>query len=492
MKQCYALRPAGMCMVLCLIAGTPAFGQGFGLPLTIQGMNHLTPQSAASRGMGGTIFGVSDDIGVMFANPASLQSLRRLQVSFGGAYQNVKTQQTQQYAPLKYYSNFSLLMEGLTGYIPDPDTTRPSGTPGDTVYRPLDDIGPNWSRSRNNTLPVQALAGIPFSVAEMDWSVGLGYIEYADLRHHYQNNNVLSPSILSQRPSAIPLPTNILPLRTEWSQYLQTRDGSIRGYGIALAGSLSEEIAVGVSGLLLKGSSDDYEQYIGRGRLTFFANYFRLDTLRARATGTGTSEYSGQEFTVSATYHGQSVTAGFAVKPPTSIKREFTTRVSMVDTAGISSETTIAGQDELRFPWRGSVGLSIAVREDVRIGLEYELRPYASARYTSADGSTSHPWLSSSVFRTGIEYAANDWLSVRAGIRGQSEVFEPEGNPIEGEVAGYSIYSGGVGLRFAGARLNLAYEYALLKYQDIYGANVNLNSDKRHTIVADIVYELPW
>ena len=54
--------------------------------------------------------------------------------------------QVQGYSPLKYYPNFSLLMEGLTGSIPNPGYSDSLGIigfdPSDTVQRPHDKIGP--------------------------------------------------------------------------------------------------------------------------------------------------------------------------------------------------------------------------------------------------------------------------------------------------------------------------------------------------------------
>ena len=107
-------------------------------------------------------------------------------------------------------------------------------------------------------------------------------------------------------------------------------------------------------------------------------------------------------------------------------------------------------------------------------------------------GTDTSPWLSSSVFHAGAEYTPEPWLALRVGIRGQAEVFEPEGNPIAGEPVTFSVYSAGFGLFHAGVRLNVAYEYSLMKYQDVWGSAVSMNSLKRNTIVADLSYELPW
>ena len=125
------------------------------------------------------------------------------------------------------------------------------------------------------------------------------------------------------------------------------------------------------------------------------------------------------------------------------------------------------------------------------MGLEYEFRSYASARYISSSGTETSPWLSSSVFRVGAEYRILSWLALRGGMRGEAEVFQPEGNKFEGEPASYTIYSTGLGIFHSGLQLNVAYEYLLLKYQDIWSSAISKNSERRHTITANVAYTIP-
>jgi hypothetical protein len=475
-------------LVLSALLAQCAVAQGYDRPLTIQGVDHYTLHSAASRAVGGTTMGLKNDVGLMFTNPASLQSLQEVQISFGGLQQFVKSGQDQQYAPLKYYSNFSLLMEGLTGYISDPDT---GFNAGDTVQRPYDTIGPNWSRSKNNGQAIQALLAVPFSIGEAKFTAGIGFVEYANLNYHYENHNVLSPDIGSERPVPVALPaSDSTPVVTHWSSSLRARDGSIRGYGLALSGSVTDKFSIGLSAMILNGSTDDLEQRVERGRLVFYRSYFRLDSVYGQVTKTGTSDYSGSEFTISGIYRGRYVSLGFAVKPPTAITRKYSAE-TRTDSGGSSLTTTVNAEDKLQLPWRGTVGLSAAVIKNVTLALEYEIRSYATAVYEKADGTESNPWLSSSVLHIGAEYAALPWLAVRAGVRGQAEVFEPEGNPIIGDPVSYSVYSAGCGFLFGGVHLNVTYEYAKMKYQDLWQTNVNLNSEIRHTIIADVAYEIP-
>jgi opacity protein-like surface antigen len=488
-KLCVFSASLRLCVMLSLLA-QPLFAQGYGGPLTFQGLDRYTLHSAAGRAMGGVAIGVKQDIGLMFQNPAILQSIKGIQISLGGLRLSNDSKQEQNYAPVRYYPNLSLLLEGLTAKIPNPDPTLVGFTPQDTVQRPFDDIGPNWSHSKNRNAPLQALLAVPLSLGNIKIVAGIGAVEYADLNHYYQNNNVLSPAILSQRPLPTFRPTDNNPLKVDWSQSFRSREGSIQGYGIALAGSLNHNLSFGFSGMVLDGSTDDFEQEVARGRLTFFSNAFRADSVFGRIAKTGTSDFSGREFTFSSILSGRYVSVGFAVKPPATITRTYTMQVE-TNTTGTPSRSTIQDEDKLKLPWRGTIGLSLAPRENLMVGLEYEFRPYESGRYTDANGMETSPWLSASLFRVGAEYQLASWLALRGGMRGAAEVFEPEGNYLAGEPVTYTVYSAGFGIFYSGLRLNVAYENALRKYQDIGASAISKNSERRHTIVAQLAYEIP-
>jgi opacity protein-like surface antigen len=174
---------------------------------------------------------------------------------------------------------------------------------------------------------------------------------------------------------------------------------------------------------------------------------------------------------------------------PTTITRKFQTRV-VVDATSGNSDQTIKAQDEITLPWRGTVGFAITPRQDLTIGFEYELRPYASAVYKDASGSESNPWLSASLMHLGAQYVPFEWLQLRVGVHDQAEVFQEEGAPIADEPIRYSAYSAGVGLTFGSLQVNFAYEYATLKYQDMWQTNVNLNRVNTHNIIAGLSYQL--
>jgi len=471
--------------------------QGYGSPLTMQGINRATLSSASSLAAGGITTGVLNDVSLMFSNPSLIQTLEGAQVSLSGAQRYTDAQQNQEWFPLRYLPNFSLLMGGLTQYIPEPTDTIPLSRPRDardSIQRPYDNIQPNWSRTERQGAPLQGSVAVPFSIGEYKFAVGVGVVEYANLDYYFQNNNVLSPSIGTQRPYGFPAPDN--DTTAYWLQYYQSRNGSLYGYGGAFSVALSEKLSLGFSGLLLKGTADDKENTVGRGKLTFFNSsgtyFFRNDSINYHVNKAGTSDFDGTEFTLSGLYRGKYVILGLSVKPPTTISRTYKANVLVDSMGAVFQQATAEGKDEMTLPWRGSFGLSIFVRENFLIGLEYELRPYADAVYKDADGKETRPWRSVSVFHAGATYLPLTWLAVRAGYRAQSEVFEPEGNPLIGDPVKYSVYSLGFGLGYANIQLNLAYEYSLMKYQDRWATNVNLNNTTYQNIVASAIYKIPW
>ncbi len=493
-------------LILCVSGVHMLFAQGYDTPLTIQGVHRTTLQSAASRGAGGISVGLHNDVSLMFANPAMLQSLEKIQVSVGVLYQTSYTKQDQLYGGLQTHSAFNLLTQAVTGNISDPDSIPTNANASDSVQRPFDDIGPNWTRSTTRTAPMQVFVAVPFTVDNIKIVAGLGVVEYANLNRFYQNNNCFSPSVLSVLNGTISTTTLAAnPYRTQWFQYYQKRDGSIYGYGGAASAGILENLTVGVSGMLLKGTVDDLEARVGRGLMTFYNNYLRLSKNAVTGyTKTGTSEFSGTEFTLSAKYSGRFYEFGVAIKPPTTITRKYSSEMRTDSVTAVSTlnhrvdslhtawTSTLAGEDNVKLPWRGTVGLSVKVSDRLTVGLGYEIRSYALAVYTGADGVGSNPWLSASLWQVGAEFKANDWLTLRGGVREDHEVYEPLSNAIRGEAVKYAVYSLGLGIGYADVNFNLAYEYADMKYVDTWSNAASVNRELRGNVAAGVSYDLPW
>jgi hypothetical protein len=471
------------------------FAQGYNAPLTIQGLNNASTLSAESRSMGGITIRTRNDVSVMFSNPAALQSLDGFQSSFGMTQRNNNSDQTQQWYPLSYYSNFSLLMQGLTRYIPDPDTIRnyPPNA-GDSVQRSFDDINPDWKYTKHKIPYAQVFFGAPFFVGGIKFAGGVGIVEYANMNYYYQNNNVLSPDFGSYRSGVFILPTSdrdVDARNVYWSQSIKQRIGSVYGYGGALSMDVSEKISFGVSALLLNGQTDDYESSMSRGVLRMHRNYFGLYKYANDTINIGSSDFSGYEYTISGLYNKQNFTFGIALKPSTTITRKYN-GTTQIDTGGNNSNiNNICQTDKIRIPWRGTIGIGMVLRENISVGVQYEYLPYSSAIYSGATLS-SKPWLDASSFHVGFEYQPISLLALRAGYYTKAEIFEPEGNFNSGDPVSSSGYSCGAGFNFGNIRLNLAYEYLKIQYEDKWSTNVNVNTDVHQNFVADIVFSVPW
>lgn len=474
-------------LVVALAAPGRAGAQSLADPLSFNGAHQRSTQSAAVIGAGGMTMLARDDASTMLHNPAMLATLSGIQVSLGGIYRSVDRSQVQQYAPVRYYPNLSLLLEGLADQIPDPDPELVGFTPADSVQRDFDDISPNWSSTGSESAPLQAFVAAPVTVGGFRLAAGFGIVEYGDFGYYYQNNNAVSPNILSQRPLPMSRPTDDNPVDVDWYQAIRSREGAITGYGGALAMNWERyNVALGVSGTYLTGSTDDLEQDVDRGQLRFFANYFRATAPEGELTRRGTSDFSGFDLAISTTAASQYVTAGLTVRAPMTITRRYT--LQETSDAGAS---TVSGEDELRMPWRGAAGLVVNPRDNLRIGLEYELRPYGSVRVTDAEG-TDYPWMSSSAFRIGADYALLPWLSVRGGMRREAEPYGAAGSALVDDPVWATTYSVGAGASVAGVRLNVAYENRTTEYEDIFASAIHRNQQLRRMIVADLTYTLDW
>ncbi len=499
----------GIVLSLCLAVSEHSYAQGYDTPLTMQGVNHTTGSSAASRAMGGVTFAQKNDVSLMFSNPASMTSIEGIQVSFGGLQRYSNYHQDQRYGGLQGYSAFNLLTEKLTDQISNPDTTGKvwkNWIYADSVQRPFDSIEPNWSRATSKYQPVQATLAAPLTLGGIKFVVGVGVVEYANLNYFYQNNNVFSPSVLSVLNGTIGTAAlNANPYLTQWYQYYQERSGSIYGYGGTVSAAVNEKLSLGLSGLLLRGSTNDMETRVGRGRMVFYSSALRLDKQGMTSyTKTGTSDYSGTEFTASAKYSSRFIDLGFSVTPPTTITRSSTISTvqdsvsavkwyaAKVDSFHVGTSSTLSGEDNIALPWRGTVGFAIRIRDNFTLGVDYEIRSYESATYTAGNGITTNPWLSTSVFHIGGEFRPNAWLALRAGTSTYKEVFEPTANPIRGDAVNYPVYSAGVGISFAHAVLNITYEYSEMKYVDMWSNAASINQLATNNVMASLSYTIPW
>jgi long-subunit fatty acid transport protein len=490
-------------MMLCcgsIMLAQPAAG-----PLDVQGLDQTVIPGIRSRAMGGTTVANSNDASALFSNPAGLSRLSSFEIRAGGILGNTYRQQTQQWVPYMSNPALSVLFESLTDPIPAPlDSLGNPLSAWKSVQRQYDDIKPNWDRSSSAVQPFSLAAAMPLTLAGVNMTVGVGVSQTLNLDHYYQNNNALSPYIGQLRPDPKIITKPLDTVSVQWYQYVRERKGVVYGITPGIAVPIVPGLTLGGSVTMLTGSSDDLEQRVERGHLFITtnnkstANDFMLDTVYYRQSKTGSSTYSGKMLTVGLLYQRDLYSIGITLKPSYTLTRAWSRDVTSLDTTKKALPVRIdtlasrsyheSGQEDLRFPLALSLGLVLTPTDKWTIACDYELRNLADVELASG-GAVSHPWVNKSAsMRFGAEYRPNSMLAYRAGYREDIQAFSPDGSAIIGEPARGGVYSLGAGLSFGQTLINLAYEYSLLRYQDIYQSNVNSNKREQHQFMMEFAY----
>jgi hypothetical protein len=477
-------------------------------PLDIQGLSQFSIAGVRSLGMGGTSVASALDASALFSNPAALARLSGFEIRSGGLFGSTSRQQTQEWVPMRPIPGLSVLFEGLTGTVKRPDSLGVAGLPlgaWSTLQSQYDDIRPNWDGKSSGSQPLSLVAAMPFSFAGLDIAAGFGVSQVIGLDQYYQNNNSMTPYLGQQRPDPMLITTRNDTLHVKWYQYTRKREGSVYGITPGLSVTLLPGLNIGGSATVLTGSSDDIERRVERGHINIavingVGQNFMVDTVYFYQTKTGTSTYSGNMFTFGIHFQQEYYAVGVTMKPPMQLTRTWDRDVMSTDTTKksfpirIDSLTTRSyhesGKDYLNFPLSYSLGIVLTPTPKWTIAFDYEIRYLADVELTSqTDASPRHPWVNNSgMLRLGAEYRANDMLALRGGYRDDVQAFSPDGSAMVDEPARGGVYSLGAGLALGSILIDVAYEYARLKYQDEYQSNVNFNLQERHQFLLELAY----
>jgi len=278
-------------------------------------------------------------------------------------------------------------------------------------------------------------------------------------------------------------------------------------YGITpgLSVTFLPGLTIGGSVALLSGSSDDLEQRAERGHLNVAvsngkAKDFLLDTVYYYQTKTGTSTYSGTLLTLGLLYKQPMYSIGIMVKPAMTLSRTWDRDVASIDTTRKLFPVRIdslrsrsyheSGKDDVKFPLAYAVGFVLTPNDRWTFAFDYEIRNLANVEWTSqSNGVAAHPWVNNGAnWRLGAEYRVIDMLALRGGYHEDIQPFSPDGSAIVDKPASGEIYSLGAGLKVGNIFVDLAYEYSILKYQDVYQSNVNYNTREQHQFMMEIAY----
>ncbi len=483
------------------------FAQPSSGPLNIQGLEQRSINGIRTRAMGGASTASANDASALFSNPATLTRITSMEVRGSGMFRTTFRDQRQEWVPFMTNPGLSVLFEGLTQYIPMPlDSNGNNLPPWKTLQRQYDDLKPNWERTNSSVLPLSLAAALPVNIAEFSFTAGLGVAQRIDLDHYYRNNNSLSPYLGQLRPDPKIITKPIDTVHAQWFSYTRERTGTIYGITPGISTVLFSGVSVGVSATMLTGSSDDKEYRVERGHINLATNNkstatdFMVDTVYYRQSKIGTSTYSGTTFTIGGLFQQERFSIGVTVKPAYALTRSWNRQVTSLDTTPkpfpirIDSVTSRSysesGKQTLDFPMEYSIGVIITPTDRWTVAFDYEVRNVAKMKLSSATGPETHLWTNDQgTISFGAEYRASDLLALRGGYREDIQAFSPDGAAIIGEPARGGVYSLGTGFTFGALLVDMAYEYSLLTYQDIYQSNVNHQSIIGHQLMMEFGYK---
>jgi long-subunit fatty acid transport protein len=496
--------------VIALLSIASAIAQPAASPLNIQGLDQFSIAGVRSRAMGGTGVASANDASALFSNPAALARLTAIDIRAGGLFGSTFRKQSQDWVPFRPVPGLSVLFESMTGMIKTPDSLGVSGLPlgpWSKLQKQYDDIVPDWNNSSSEAQPLSLMASIPVQVAGFNLVAALGVSQTIQLDQYYQNNNSMTPYLGQQRPDPKLITARTDTLHVKWYQYIRSRDGSVYGVTPGFSIELLSGLSLGGSVTILNGSSDDLEKRQERGHINIAISNgvgtdFMVDTVRYYLTKKGTSSYSGYMFNLGLLFRQERYSIGLSVRPSMRITRTWDRHVTSIDTTVKSLPIRVdtvsywnydeSGKDYLDYPLAYSIGIVLTPTEKWMIAFDCDLRNLTAAEYsTSLSSAVSQPWVNNrGAIRLGLEYRPTQMLALRAGYRDDIQAFSPDGSAIIGEPARGSVLSFGTGLAYENFIVNLAYEFSLLKFEDIYQSNANFNLREQHQLLMEIGYTL--
>jgi len=472
--------------VIILFVSTIICGQHRGDNLSFQGLNDLNVSGIKTSAMGGVNVAGTSDVNSIFGNPAGLIGLKSFQITLGANSYQKKWWENQDYRPNRQFVTLPFYLDGL--YTPNPanngkwdyyaffnDSTYKVSDPS-LGKDPYSSDAADWKKDKSKFIFNNIAVAVPIKIFNRDFVVAASYSRY-NILDYDRNQTYLDPHIgfsgyggLEERVTAAGDTVHV-----NWFDYSRSRTGSVNQITLAAAADVLDFLKLGFSANIISGESDDFH---GLNKIGYFdliggANSFKFsyDTLNTYETGTST--YKALNLSFGAVISLERINIGIKLKTPYTFERTFNLTQN-IDGKKVKQSKLLSGTDKAKYPLGVSFGLSFMPVDQFRIAFDIENTPYSKTEFElSSPDSTFRKMADQTIIKIGVEYKVLDYLSILGGFRNATEFFIPDGSAVKDGGPNLKSYTFGASLDLPYGRLDLAYEYKIMKYYDSYFSNTN-------------------
>jgi len=466
--------------------------QGNGDPLGFQGLSALNVYGAMGVAQGRTSIAQSGDVNSLYANPAGLGNINRIQLSITGKSSQWKQHENQFWTENRKHPLLPAILDGR--YVPNPqyngllDTTLVNLMSPDDYNIPLlgfDQYSPevaDWKDNYKAHSPMNNVSlAIPLTFMEKKLVVATGFALKNNLYDYDRNDTYLNPHFGDRNnPIILAAPDSMM---MSWYKYERMRVGGINDLTAGLALKLSDHLQLGLSLQNLSGESDDHLEMDKVGYFLFPTNdefAFTYDTMTVVQSGNST--YSGFSSKFGILFNNKQFDLGFCVTSSYTITRDWDYTIEFFENDTIITKN-INGQDQIDLPITIALGAKIEPKNRLSISFDIGFNPYSQTNFSYTDTSFNHTifqldtirlnWVDQTTFGIGMKYGITPGISVMTGYRSVPEVFIPNRAAFRHKGPEMESVSAGISVAFPFGQIDLGYEYRFLKYYDSWETNLN-------------------
>jgi len=479
---------------------TKIFSQHRGDNLSFQGLYYPTDIGGKALAMGGAYTSMEGDVESLFWNPAGLLGIDHFQISASANYSSYLWRESQEYRPDRMFVTLPFYLEGL--YVPDPknngqwdyflaDSTQYNVSLPVMGADPYGKEAADWQRTKNNFSLNNVAIASPIKLFNQDFVVSLGYNLQYNIQDYDQNNSYLDPSIGSYLYGYSPPANGLDSTVMKWYKYIRERTGNIYNGSAAIAYQATDFLNVGIKAKVIWGQTDDqlYLDRIGEFHL-INQNRFKFWYVYDNNFTSGTSKYSGINYSLGAILNLNRFSFGVNVDLPYTLKRKWDYTTSHSDTISNTSSYS-SGTDKFEYPAVFTFGVHFNPNDKFTFSMDYEMAPFSKATFDFASNDTTfRQWVNQRTLRFGAEYKVSKLFSLLAGYRSIAVPFVPDGAALTDRGPSSDSYTAGISINAFGGHFDAAYEIRILKYYDQYLSNTNYKYQSMNNLIFEYTYNL--